>query len=98
MIDEMMNLRVFVISFAARRLMELEVEGQTGAAYGEKSAERLAQRNGHCAVIDDKVKAFLTRPIDGDWPVSVDRCHLSEGAPAEAHRLGRGDCRGRRQQ
>jgi hypothetical protein len=26
--------------------MELEVEGQTGAAYGEKNPERLAQRNG----------------------------------------------------
>lgn len=30
-----------------QRLMELEVEGQTGAAYGEKSPERLAQRNGY---------------------------------------------------
>ena len=27
--------------------MELEVAGLTGAAYGEKSAERLAQRNGY---------------------------------------------------
>ncbi|MGY3408407.1 transposase-like protein [Bradyrhizobium sp. GM5.1] len=27
--------------------MELEVEGQTGAAYGEKNPERLAQRNGY---------------------------------------------------
>ena len=27
--------------------MELEVEGQTGAAYGEKTPGRLAQRNGH---------------------------------------------------
>jgi transposase-like protein len=27
--------------------MELEVESQTGAAYGEKSPERLAQRNGY---------------------------------------------------
>lgn len=26
--------------------MELEVEGQTGASYGEKSPERLARRNG----------------------------------------------------
>lgn len=36
-----------MIGFAAQRLMELEVEGQTGAAYGEKSSERLAQRNGY---------------------------------------------------
>ena len=33
-----------MIGFAAQRLMELEVEGQTGA-YGEKSPERLPQRN-----------------------------------------------------
>jgi transposase-like protein len=36
-----------MIGFAAQRLMELEVESQTGAAYGEKSPERLAQRNGY---------------------------------------------------
>ena len=133
-----------MIGFAAQRLMELEVEGQTGAAYGEKTPERLAQRNGYrdriwetragavelripklrkgsyfpgfleprrmaekalaavvqeayvqgvstrsvddlvqamgmtgisksqvsrlCGEIDDKVKAFLARPIEGDWP------------------------------
>src|SRR6201999_3577430 len=156
MTDEMMNLRAMIekspdadllremIGFAAQRLMELEVEGLTGAAYGEKTPERLAQRNGFrdrtwetragtvelripklrkgsyfpgfleprrmaekaltavvqeayvqgvstrsvddlvqamgmtgisksqvsrlCGEIDDKVKAFLTRPIEGDWP------------------------------
>jgi transposase-like protein len=36
-----------MIGFAAQRLMELEVGSLTGAAYGEKDVERLAQRNGY---------------------------------------------------
>ena len=36
-----------MIDFAAHRLMELDVEGLTGAPYGEKSPDRLVQRNGY---------------------------------------------------
>jgi len=156
MTDEMMNLRAVLektpdadllremIGFAAQRLMELEVEATTGAGYGEKSPQRLVQRNGYrerdwetragtvelripklrkgsyfpgfleprrmaekaltaviqeayvqgvstrsvddlvqamgmsgisksqvsrlCQEIDERVKAFLARPIEGDWP------------------------------
>jgi len=38
-----------MVGFAAERLMELELEvgSASGAGYGEKSAERQAQRNGY---------------------------------------------------
>jgi putative transposase len=156
MTDEIMTLRTLLekssdadllremIGFTAQRLMELEVEGLTGAAHGERSPERVTHRNGYrdrlwetragtvelripklrkgsyfpgfleprrlaekalaavvqeayvhgvstrsvddlvkamgmtgisksqvsrlCAEIDERVKAFLSRPIEGDWP------------------------------
>ena len=36
-----------MLGFAAARLMELDVGSKTGAAWGEKSSDRLAQRNGY---------------------------------------------------
>jgi transposase-like protein len=156
MTNDMMNLQALLekssdtdllrdmIAFAAQRLMNLEVEGLTGAGHGERSADRLNQRNGYrdrdwetragtvelripklrkgsyfpgfleprrmaekaltaviqeayvqgvstrsvdelvkamgisgisksqvsrlCGEIDDKIKAFLERPLEGDWP------------------------------
>lgn len=46
--------------FTAERLMELEVEGKTGAGYGEKSAERLVQRNGY----RDRLWETRTRTVE----------------------------------
>ncbi len=59
MTEDMMSLRAMLekspdadllremIGFASRRLMELEVGALAGAPYGEKNADRLAQRNGY---------------------------------------------------
>ena len=133
-----------MIGFSAQRLMELEVDGLTGAEHGERTAERINQRNGYrdrpwetragtvdlkipklrkgsyfpgfleprrtaekaltaviqeayiqgvstrsvddlvqamgmsgisksqvsrlCGEIDDKIRSFLDRPLEGDWP------------------------------
>ena len=36
-----------MIGFTAERLMALEVEGLTGVAHGERSADRITHRNGY---------------------------------------------------
>jgi transposase-like protein len=59
MTDETLNLKALIektpdadllremIGFAAERLMDMEVAGLAGASYGEKSPDRLVQRNGY---------------------------------------------------
>jgi transposase-like protein len=97
MTDEMMNLRTFVektpdadllremIGFAAQRLMELEVESQTGAAYGEKNPERLAQRNGYRDRVLETMRD-LTRSSDG-------RHQASSPSPATGKSTNRSELR-----
>ena len=46
---------LIIIAYAAERLMELEVQALTGAAYGERAPDRLAQRNG------DRERDWATR-------------------------------------
>ncbi len=59
MTDDTMNLQALLgksadagflremIGFAAQRLMDLEIGSLTGAGYGEKSSDQLAQHNGY---------------------------------------------------
>ena len=94
MTDQMMTLRTLLemssdadlpremIGFTAQRLMELEVEGLTGAAHGERSPERINHRNGYrdrawetrAGTVELRIpklrKAATSRPSwsRADWP------------------------------
>src|SRR5258707_13371924 len=94
MTDEMMNLRALLekssdadllremIGFTAQRLMELEVEGLTGAAHGERSPERLTHRNGY------RDRPWETRAGTGE--LRIPQLRKSSYLPAflEPRRLG----------
>jgi len=78
MTNDMMNLKALMeksadadllremIGYGAQRLMELEVGGLTGAGHGEKSAERLVQRNGYRD--RDSPKLWIGRAAAWDAP------------------------------
>ena len=91
MTDEMMALRGMLekgtdadvlremIGFAAQRLMDLEVQGLTGAAHGERSADRLAQRTGHYmppSLLDSQLATL--EPLAEDEPGDVIASTLSD--------------------
>ncbi len=50
-----------------------------------------------CEEIDEKVKAFLDRPIEGEWPYLWIDATYPEGPARRAHRLCRGHHRSGRQ-
>lgn len=85
MTDDTMDLRALVgkspdadflremIGFAATRLMKLQVGALTGASYGEKNAQRVAQRNGYrdrdcetrAGTVDDTVTSSHSAATQG---------------------------------
>ena len=85
MTDDMNTLRALIekspdadllremIGFAAHRLMALEVEGVTGAGWGEKTAERLVQRNGY------RDRVWETRA--GTWSCAFRSCGRAPTSP-----------------
>ncbi len=80
----------YVQGVSTRAVDELvKAMGMTGIS--KRQVSRL------CAEIDDKIDAFLNRPLEG-LAVSLARCDLRQGPRQWSHRLGGSDRRGRRQQ
>ena len=85
MTDDMMALRGLLekscdadllremIGFTAQRLMALEVEGLTGAGHGERTLERINQRNGY------RERAWETRAGTVELRIPKLRSQAKEG-------------------
>ena len=95
-----MNLRTLVekapmsrkmISFAAQRLMELKVESQSGAAYGEKNPQRLAQRNGYAAfgsfIVRKNLRIDRNPNAGAEVPISLRRVIVFKASPIMKQRV-----------
>lgn len=92
MTDEMMNLQALLeksadaellremIGFAAQRLMELQVEGLTGAAHGERHPDRLSQRNGYRDRLWETRAGTVELRIPSSGLAATSRAFSSRGA------------------
>ncbi|MDX6750069.1 transposase (plasmid) [Geminicoccaceae bacterium 1502E] len=67
------------------------VKAMGGSGVSESQVSRLSEE------IDERVSAFLSRPLDGAWPCLVDRRNLPGGPRDRPDRLSNGDSRRRRQ-
>ncbi|KKL77100.1 hypothetical protein LCGC14_2038260 [marine sediment metagenome] len=77
-----------MIGFAAERLMELEVGVATGASYGEKNVERLAQRNGYTTVTSHRSGETEDATI-ADLAVALSTGQIKTGSASRTDRMAK---------
>jgi transposase-like protein len=68
-----------MIGFAAERLMELEVQGLTGAGHGERSPERVNSRNGYRDRVWETRAGSVELKIPSSGKAPTFRAFLSRG-------------------